>query len=202
MSRRVFISFRYDDGYKYKEELSNIFSKTDTIINCSENQDRSYMSEETIKRYLYGRLKNTSVTIVLLTPEAVNHEKTFKGFGYEYDDWMYDEIKYSLDDRENNRCNGLIAVYTPEAKKMVIESTSNNEGTVVREFDNLIRKNMFNIKKRYKHNPKENSYNRDFDHYCSLISWETFINNYEHFIEVAAEKREKTEQYDIVKRLH
>ena len=75
MSRRVFISFRYNDGHKYKDYLSNLFSKTDTVINCSESQDRSNMSEDTIKRYLYNKLKNTSVTIVLLTPDAVNHKK-------------------------------------------------------------------------------------------------------------------------------
>lgn len=38
------------------------------------------MSEETIKRYLYGKLKNTSVTIVLLTPEAVKHQKKYNGY--------------------------------------------------------------------------------------------------------------------------
>ena len=57
------------------------------------------MSEDTIKRYLYNKLKNTSVTIVLLTPDAVNHKKGYNGFRYEYNDWMYDEIKYSLDDK-------------------------------------------------------------------------------------------------------
>lgn len=79
MSRRVFISFRYNDGHKYKDYLSNLFSKTDTVINCSESQDRSNMSEDTIKRYLYDKLKNTSVTIVLLTSDAVNHKKGYNG---------------------------------------------------------------------------------------------------------------------------
>ena len=201
MPRRVFISFRYNDGHKYKDYLSNLFSKTDTVINCSESQDRSNMSEDTIKRYLYDKLKNTSVTIVLLTSDAVNHKKGYNGFRYEYNDWMYDEIKYSLDDRDGNRCNGLIAVYTPEAKNLVIESTPNSEPITIRSFDNLVRKNMFNIKKSYKHNQKEGIYDSKLDHYCSLISWDTFINNFDYYIDLAVIKRENKEQYDITKRM-
>ena len=88
MARKVFISFRYKDGNKYKEDLSKLFASSNTVINCSENVDRSRMSEETIKRYLYDKLKNTSVTIVLLTPEAINHQKKYNGFSYVYDDWI------------------------------------------------------------------------------------------------------------------
>lgn len=201
MARKVFISFRYKDGNIYKEYLSKLFSYSDTVINCSENQDRSKMSEETIKRYLYGKLKNTSVTIVLLTPEAVKHQKKYNGFCYEYDDWIYDELKYSLDDRENNRCNGIIAVYTPEAKNLVIDTLSNIDTTTIKDFDNLVRKNMFNIKSTYKHNSKTGIYDSNLDHYCSLISWDNFINDYDKYIEIAENKRENKEQYDIIKRM-
>ena len=55
---------------------------------------------------------------------------------------MYDEIRYSLEDRENNRTNGLIAVYTPEAKAYLIEESK--ESTIVNDVDNLFRKNMMN----------------------------------------------------------
>lgn len=201
MARKVFISFRYKDGNKYKEDLSKLFASSNTVINCSENVDRSRMSEETIKRYLYDKLKNTSVTIVLLTPEAINHQKKYNGFSYVYDDWIYDEIKYSLDDRENNRCNGLIAVYTPEAKNLVIDNSSNTETITIKNFDNLVRKNMFNVKPTYKHNPKNGIYDSKLDHYCSLISWDDFINYFDMYIELAESKREKKEEYDVKKRM-
>ncbi len=38
----------------------------------------------------------------------------------DYDDWMYDEIRYSLESREGNRTNGLVAVYTPEVADLLI----------------------------------------------------------------------------------
>lgn len=101
MARRVFISFRFSDGEKYKTKLCELFDGETKVINCSENEDRSGMSEETIQKYLYSKLKTTSVTIIIITPQAINHKKDMWG---RYDDWMYDEIRYSLEDRENNRC--------------------------------------------------------------------------------------------------
>ena len=122
MATNVFISFRYEDGIRYKEYLSNLFDKNGDTIDYSEDVDRSQMSDDTIRRYLYGKLRRSSVTIVILTPKAINHKKNWRG---EYDDWMYDEIRYSLENREGNRTNGLIAVYTPEAAEMIVSSAFN-----------------------------------------------------------------------------
>ena len=66
MANNVFISFRFADGYKYKDSLSNLFDGNNDTVDFSEDQDRSQMSEETIRRYLYSKLKRSSVTIVLL----------------------------------------------------------------------------------------------------------------------------------------
>ncbi len=206
MARRVFISFRYSDGAKYKKELSDLFDDETAIINCSENEDRSNMSEETIKKYLYSKLKTTSVTIIIITPESVSHKKDWWG---RYDDWMYDEIRYSLEDREDNRCNGIVAVYVPEAKEMLIQEnihkcqTCNTEKVIktILSVDNLFRKNMMNVKKAYKINPCEGVYDSDMDSYCSLVSWDDFKADYKTYIENAAKKREHTERYDLVKRM-
>ena len=113
MATKVFISFRFSDGKNIKDELVDLFDESTEIINRSEDTDRSQMSEETIRDYLYEKLKDTSVTIVLLTPKAVDYKKNFC---WEYDDWLYDELRYSLEDRENNRTNGVVAVYTDDAR--------------------------------------------------------------------------------------
>lgn len=206
MSHRVFISFRFSDGEKYKNELSDIFDDSTEIINCSEDEDRSKLSDETIKTYLYSKLKTTSVTIIIITPEAVNHKKKD---GDVYDDWMYDEISYSLEDRENNRCNGLVAVYTEEAASSLITKSVHKcdickkESTIntITDVDNLFRKNMMNIKSSYKTNHCEGVYDSDKDSYCSLVSWEDFKKNYVKYIESAIEKSENTHKYELKKRL-
>lgn len=79
MARRVFISFRFSDGEKYKTKLCELFDGETKVINCSENEDRSGMSEETIQKYLYSKLKTTSVTIIIITPQAINHKKDMWG---------------------------------------------------------------------------------------------------------------------------
>lgn len=69
------LAFRFSDGNRYKKYLSGLFDKYSDTIDYSEDVDRSRMSDVTIKQYLYGRLRRSSVTIVLLTPSAVNHKK-------------------------------------------------------------------------------------------------------------------------------
>lgn len=206
MARRVFISFRFSDGEKYKRELSDLFDGETEVINCSEDEDRSNMSEETIRKYLYSKLKSTSVTIVIITPQAVSHRKNWLGY---YDDWMYDEIRYSLEDRENNRCNGLVAVYTPEAQSILMKESihicevCNKETTIstIFDVDNLFRKNMMNVKNVYKSNPCNGVYDSDKDSYCSLIAWDEFKRNYKRYIDYAIDKRESTYKYDLKKRM-
>lgn len=198
MARNVFISFRFSVGHRYKEMLANRFDAFCDTIDCSEDQDRSRFSEATIKNYLYGKLRRSSVTIVLLTPSAIDHRKDLWG---RYDDWMYDEIRYSLENRENNRTNGLIAVYTPEAEPYIIERHPNSQVLTIRDVDNLFRKNMMNVKSEYKKNPTPNVYDADFDSYCSLVPFDTFTSNIGKYIDLAIEKRDAIYKYIIRTRL-
>ena len=156
------------------------------------------MSEYTIRSYLYSKLQRTSVTIVLLTPEAVNHQKNWQG---QYDDWMYDEIRYSLEDRENNRTNGLIAVYTPEAEPFVINKRTIHNVVEIRNFNNLCRANMLNVKYLYKRNRNPLQYDEDWDSYCSLLSWSEFTNHIGRHVDIAVEKRNEIYKYVIQKRM-
>lgn len=197
MPKNVFISFRFSDGITYKEHLSYLFDKNSDTIDFSEDMDRSQMSDVTIKQYLYGKLRRSSVTIVLLTPSALNHKRNWRG---DYDDWMYDEIRYSLESREGNRTNGLVAVYTPEAASLLVNARSS--GTVsVNNVDNLFRRNMMNVKPQYKKNPNPGIFDRDYDSYCSLIEWSEFTKNIGKYIEIASQKRDVAYKYDIIKRL-
>ena len=198
MSRKVFVSFRYHDGHKYKEKLDRIFDESTKIINCSEDVNRSQLSEESIKRYLYNKLSNTSVTVIIITPEAVNYQKNI--WTGAYDDWIYDEVKYSLDDRVGNRTNGLVAVYTEDAKPLLMNVGSNGCKTIKR-FENLVYENMMNVKSEYKTNKEYGVFDSRWDSYCSLVSWSDFISDYERYIDEAARKRDIISHYKITKRM-
>lgn len=197
MAKNVFISFRFSDGHEYKDDLSKRFNQNEDTVDFSEDKDRSKMSEETIRKYLYEKLKRSSITIVLLTPLAVNHKKDFCG---RYDDWMYDEIRYSLEDRENNRTNGLIAVYTPEAADMLVQ-VQQNGAIGINDVENLFRKNMMNVKDAFKKHLKAGLFDADYDSYCSLVPYETFIKDIGKYIDIASQKRNKIGNYNIVKRM-
>ena len=196
MSRNVFISFRYSDGYKYKDYLSALFDDYYDTVDFSEDIDRSNCAESTIKNYLYSKLRRSSITIVILTPDAINHRKNWRG---EYDDWMYDEIRYSLEDRSGNRTNGLIAVYTPEAEKYLIER--NIDSVSVKDVDNLFRKNMMNVKDIYKKCPTPGRYDANYDSYCSLVAYGDFVKNFDTYINIAIRKRDEVFKYDIAARM-
>ena len=136
---------------------------------------------------------NYSITIAILTPNAIQYEKGFYG---KYDDWLYDEVRYSLEDREGNRSNGLIAVYTPEVEGYLFTSTYKPKYLWdIKPFNNLIYHNLFN---------KKNSNlccDLDDDSYCLLVSWSDFISNFNHYIEKAFKRRENQNEYNIRKRL-
>lgn len=142
----------------------------------------------------------------MLTPEAINHRRNKEG---KYDDWMYDEIRYSLEDRENNRCNGLIAVYTEEAEQYIIKHSKHicsvcneeKEVTTVLAFDNLAKENIMNVYPPYKTNKCNNVFDRDEDSYCSLISWKDFKQDYRYYIKKAVKKREQTYKFNMKKHL-
>ena len=207
MARQVFISFRFSDGEKYKDRLCELFDQNEDVIDCSEDEDRSDMSDDTIQKYLYDKLKRTSVTIVILTPDAIEYRKD--GFTGKYNDWMYDELRYSLEDREYNNTNGIVAIYTDEAKDSLITISTHKcdickkESTVsiVKDVNNLVRKNMLNIKDSNKKNKCYGIYDSLEDSYISLVSYDNFVSDINKYIDNAISKRARTNEFTITKRL-
>jgi len=202
MKKNVFVSFRFSDGAKYKDKIVALLKRDNRFVDFSEDQDRSMMSKETIKKYLYSKIRKTSVTIILVTPKALNHQKNYLG---QYDDWMYDEIRYSLEDRELNRTSGLVAVYTPEVKDMLIEGSTYKSAetgkiensTRIKNVNNLFRKNMMNVYPKYKKCKTEGIFDSEYDSYCQLVSYEKFIDDMDKYIDIAYEKKQICDHYDL-----
>lgn len=215
MARNVFISFRYSDGHEYKDELAGLFDASEDTVDFSEDEDRSQMSDVSIQQFLYGKLKRSSVTIILLTPKAINYNTRiqYSPYSYQYntviDDWIYDEVRYSLEDREGNATNGLVAVYVPETEKYLFQRTNhscsvcNKDSEVLSmlEFNNLVRKNMMNVKPDYKTAKCFGIYDSDWDSYCSLVAYDEFKKNFAKYIDRAYKKRGELYKYNLCKRI-
>lgn len=204
-ARNVFISFRFDDGNEYKDKLAELFDRKDDTVDFSEDVDRSGMTDETIKKHIYAKLRRSSVTIILLTPQAINYKRNIYG---NIDDWLYDEVRYSLEDREDNRTNGLVAVYTKEAESMLVykghhkcPSCDGYNTTTVLDQNNLFRKNMMNVKDEFKTNKCVGVYDSDYDSYCSLVPFDTFYANPSRYIKIAYKKHLNIDRYKLTKRI-
>jgi len=207
MGTNVFVSFRFKDGEELKKEIEDLFDYSTEIYNRSENVNRSEMTDETIRKYLYEKLKKTSVTIVLLTPLAVDYKKGL--YSGKYNDWLYDELRYSLQDREENRTNGIVALYTDESQDQLMQNSTHTcsicnktkSSNSLINFDNLVRKNMLNIKEQYKSEACLDLYDSEKDSYISLVHIDDFKENYADYIEKAKDKRDRQEEFELSKEM-
>lgn len=207
MSTKVFVSFRFSDGKELKNELESLFDEGTEILNRSENVDRSEMSNDTIRKYLYDKIRETSITIIILSPEAVNYKKNV--LTNQYDDWLYDELRYSLQERDGNKTSGAIALYTDESEPLLRKESTHScqvcgetkTTSSILEFENLVRRNMMNVEEEHKENLCPNLYDSDHDSYISLVSFDDFKENYEAYIQKAKDKRERLNEFNLIKTL-
>lgn len=76
-------------------------------------------------------------------------------------------------------------------------STINN----ITSRNNLVYKNMMNVKPAYKKHKCINVYDGDFDSYCSLVAYDDFKRNFGDYIYKAYQKRTELFKYNLIKRL-
>lgn len=105
--------------------------------------------------------------------------------------------------------NGLVAVYVPEAKPYLMRETTHyceicRQTSLINNVlakNNLVYKNMMNVKPAYKKHKCIDVYDGDFDSYCSLVAYEDFKSNFGDYIEKAYRKRNELYKYKLVSRL-
>ncbi|WP_239734785.1 hypothetical protein [Mammaliicoccus sp. G-M28] len=100
-------------------------------------------------------------------------------------------------------------MYTEEAKASIMRetvhncSTCNQEHTVYNllEFDNLVSRNTLNIKPEFKKNKCVGLYDSNHDSYISLVPYETFKENTQKYIDLALEKRNRLNEFNLTKKM-
>ena len=190
IARKVFVSYKYADssvasisnGYSWYNK-STVRDYVDLIenrmgnTNCAyykgerNNQDLSYLTEDMIWEKLKDKIYDSSVTIVLISP---NMRETYR---YDEDQWIPWEISYSLRNQSRNGrtsySNALLFVILP-----------NSYGS----YDYYQPSSLFKIM-------RDNISNN----YAEVIQWNTFNSDMEYYIERAVTKKNSVSDYNIVK---
>lgn len=220
MGRKVFISYKYGDTSvqrlsrtpwneitkvrDYVDELQDLFDKEDQINKGElDGEDLSNFKNDTIKSKLRDKIYDSSVTIVLISPNMKDWWKA------ESEQWIPWEISYSLRETTRNdrtsRRNGVLAVVLPDNNGsydyMLENKTCCTTGCTLwhtEKLFNILKANMFNIKEKHQANCSigDNVYT-GFVSYIDMIRWDTFIGNIVGWIEVAKMIQADKESYDI-----
>ncbi|MGL4183984.1 MAG: TIR domain-containing protein [Metamycoplasmataceae bacterium] len=161
-----FISYSHDKQNISKfKKINSLVANSNYYVNYSENKNKSNFSNDTIWNYLIKRIKGSSCTILLLTRDLLNNNKSkieYKDNDFINSGWIYNEISASLRDWEDNKINGIVCV--------IEDSLIDSNNTIKYKLPEILDKNW---------------------KYIVFVSYSDFIENHTHFIEEALKNRKE-----------
>lgn len=217
--KKIFISYKYKDnnvyplgnGFKttargYVDYIISVLSNAEHIYKGEQDdEDLSDLSEETIEDRLHDRIWDSSVTIVLISPQMRNLYQSEK------QQWIPREISYSLRRVTRNgrtsQPNAMIAIVLPDRNgsyNYAIERKNCVEGCTcdlwkTNTFFPILRKNMFNIDRINEHlkdcDESDAVYTGEVS-YIMLVRWRDFIQNTRIYIDRAVKRMVNIDNYD------
>lgn len=226
MGNKIFISYKYKDSdvYPLKGILDEILEPTivrdyvdilqqklelENHINKGEKdgEDLSDFKDETIASHLRDKIYDSSVTIVMISPNM-------KESGKEDDQWIPWEISYSLKEINRNdrrkTPNAIIAVVLPDKNNSYnyyIQSNNCYHDCTCRtlytgRLFSILAKNMFNTRyPNYKKCPYKSPIFLGDESYIQSVKWHDFMNNPNYYIMKALDIKMNWDKYDIVKQV-
>lgn len=206
MSRKIFVSYKYADdnvkqlGYsynnlfsekttvrKYVDKLEEIIGVNNIYKGENDGEDMSSLSDDSIWNNLKEKIFDSSVTIVLISPNMKEYFIPQKA------QWIPQEISYSLKSITHNGrtsdSNGIVCVVLPDKygsynyyiNKSLYGTTYNDNVT----FD-IINNNI-------------NNYRYGAGSYIVTVTWEDFLTDFNKYIDEAVEHKDNKEDYNITK---
>lgn len=227
MGYSVFVSYKYKDsnvrklsGYEKEYGQTTARSYVDYLIDQKLSGDDIYKGEKdgesleqfkdsTISTHLKEKIKRTTITIVLISPNMKESEFLKK----EEDQWIPWEISYSLRKSEGNTMNALLSLVLPdqngsydyfvEKKSTYFNGNKENVSSIkTGDLFNIIRGNMFN-----ENNPTittddfGNNYYHGDESYMSYVKWDDFISKPDSYLDKSLDIRDSQDNYQIQKRI-
>ena len=217
MPRKIFVSYKHTDGQvqpnrygrtarAYVDHLIDVF-EGDEIYKGEGDEDLSRFKDDTIKTKLKDKIHDSSITIVLISPDMKELYKL------ESDQWIPWEISYSLKEiTRNDRVshpNAILAVVLPDMIGSYTYYLKDNTCPLCncRIYNTgilfqILRKNMFNIKKPTfngcRNHPVNAIFSGEFSYILS-VRWDEFVSNKDSYIERAVAICNNIKFYNVVK---
>ena len=224
MGYKIFISYKYADSSvlqmdnvkgvttvrDYVDLLETYFDKkTDNIYKGeSDGEDLSDYSEDEIWEKLKERIFDSSITMVIISPEMKESGRTDKS------QWIPWEIAYSLRETTRNdrtsHTNAMLAIVLPDSSGSydyyVKSNTCCLTGCRTEYRDRLftiLRENMFNKKDCQKSKCKNDSivYYGEYS-YVQTVKWRDFVASSDaikRYLDAAVMRQKNVEDYVITK---
>lgn len=220
MGHKIFISYKYaDDDVKalngnwwqsttvrdYVDKLETLFDKySDNIYKGeSDDEDLSNLKEDTIWEMLKDRIYDSSVTIVMISPNMKDPYRLDRS------QWIPWEVSFSLKETTRNdrtsHSNAMLAIILPDRNGSYDYYLSKDIcGANIHhtyKLFKIIRENKFNIKNPNKYFCKSclREHYRGECSYIKAVKWEDFKKTPDSYINQAIERQSNIYNYDITK---
>ena len=221
MGNKIFVSYKFkdEDVYPlfvyskttvrdYVDKLEGYFEKTDNIYKGeSDDEDLSKLSDDTIWEKLKGRIYDSTITIVCISPNMKENHK------YDKSQWIPWEISYSLKEMTRNdrtsHSNAILAIVLPDKQNSYEYFVRNNKcndcscRTVhTNTLFNILKNNMFNQINKNKFNctsPDNGAVYTGDSSYIKSVKWMDFVYNPNYYIPKAVDIKSRIKEYEIQK---
>ncbi len=201
MAHKTFISYKYSEATELRDKIIEALGDDATYYKgeTSDSPDLTDTSTENIKKNLRDMMYDTSVTIVILSPNMTESK------------WIDWEIEYCLKDNtrkgRTSHTNGVVAVIQKvEGGYSWFKTTGTNcHGSSTTSYKmekvfDIISENHFNSNPKQWHCDKCKTYDWLDGSYIAFIEEETFLSSPSTYIDNAYNKSENDAAgYDLVK---
>lgn len=201
MARKTFISYKYSESQGLRDNVIKIMGDDATYYQgeTADSPDQTGSKVETIRENLKDMIFNSSVTIVVISPNMVDSS------------WIDWEIEYSLKEitrgERTSRPNGIVGVIAEHngGYDWFVTLTERSDGCLPSRSYNESK--LYEIIKKNRMNKKQIEYNcevcKTYDSlsgsYISFVDEHRFLDNYEKYVENAYEKAQVIDEFNIVK---
>jgi hypothetical protein len=218
MGKKVFVSYKHNDrsveflagyGSTARAYVDHLIKNrlNDDIYKGEGDEDLSKFKDETIKTRLKAKIHDSSITIVLISP---NMKESFTA---ESEQWIPWEISYSLKEitkaDKKSHTNAILAVVLPDNtgsySYFINESCSycNSRQLQTNTLFQILRDNMFNAKDKESNKGScdycNNSFYSGKPSYIETVKWKDFLSNKDHYLDTVTNIRDNRKVYNITK---